>query len=338
MSVMRESTSTVTKSWFTCASKNSILPLEVRTRRMCQLPRNNQLWRPRDGLLLERAQGPGQLEKMVREVLEKAPDLLFKPWLAIIVGFLIAVSGPHDLEIRSFGFLLVAIWLCIDVWAWILRRSTVWKFVIGWTATSIVLICVLGVMWWLIDGRLREQRIDASDHLMIDYSIPDGHKNDPMYAIFTVTNNSDQRLSTRHQLYCYVHRIVMNYGTSGLSNVVLLQNFPSGWTIANPDPDLHPTKESFPINPGGDATTDSCLAGIHPQYTFGCADIVLVFQYYLQSQPSTLQYNRLRIVTYGTGDGGFEWKRQSLNDPTDYCAQFSKLPVKPAGGPANHSE
>jgi len=135
------------------------------------------------------------LEKQFRTFFDKSPSFLFKPWWAIIVGTLIEFTGPSSLQIRSFGLLIVGLWLSMDLWKWLLHKATRWKFVIGWTSTNLLLVAVMAVMWGWMKRNLQNIREQALRNIKIDYSIPAGSTNNPLGSMFTVTNNSTEVLS-----------------------------------------------------------------------------------------------------------------------------------------------
>jgi hypothetical protein len=279
-------------------------------------------WWPRDGRPMEGAASIGQIHRHCMELLERIPSKLLHPVWGILVATLCTVVGRSDLLLRSAGLLLAALWLSLDIWAWLLRRQWYrWAYILGCLFTSMILVAVMGVMWWWLDGKLQEQRQDALQHIRIEYTIPAGYKYDPLESMFTVTNNSSQTLSGKHQIACFVNLIVVNGGTVTIDKLSLAQHYPKGWEIISGSLSKTPIKELSPIEPGGDAITESCLSLLEPR-TFDCADIVLTFQYYLQTQPSTLQQVKTRIVTYETGDGGFQWYKQGLDQPGSDCARF----------------
>lgn len=217
------------------------------------------------------------LEKQFRTFFDKAPSLLFKPWWAIIVGTLIEFTGRSSLQIRSFGLLIVGFWLSMDLWKWLLHKSTRWKFVIGWISTSIILIAVMAVMWWWMKGNLQDIREQALRNIQIDYSIPAGSANNPLGSMFTVTNNSTEVLSPRHRLACQVRQVVANNAL--ITGPTVLQ-YKNGWAIVGGPLSTIPItarEESVALEPGGDAQTISCLS-IFVMGHVMCADVVIIFQ------------------------------------------------------------
>src|SRR5258708_29809116 len=110
-------------------------------------------WLPRHGEKIEKPWSPGPLHRTIQSYLAKVRTVLPHPVWGIVVATLLAFSGRGELLLRSLGLLLIAVWLSIDLWAWLLAKRTRWKFVMGWTATSAMLISVMGIMWWWLDGK-----------------------------------------------------------------------------------------------------------------------------------------------------------------------------------------
>src|SRR5271170_4245516 len=75
-------------------------------------------------------------------VLARIKSKLPHPLVGIVVATLIAFSGRSELTLRSYGILLIALWLAIDFWAWLLPRPSKYdmKYVFGWTFTSFLFI------------------------------------------------------------------------------------------------------------------------------------------------------------------------------------------------------
>jgi hypothetical protein len=177
----------------------------------------------------------------------------------------------------------------------------------------------MGIMWYWVDARLQDIREDALQKIAIEYSIPSGHKNDPQFSLFTVTNNSSQTLSSRHRIVCsYVKVIGSNNGVIGPD--IHFTELPGvGWmAMGGPLNQLALKPAYSEIEPGGDAQTSSCMNVFHLS-PFICGDVIVSFQYYLRDQPEILQEKRIRIVTFNNGDGTFEWYKQSLNAVGSYC-------------------
>jgi hypothetical protein len=102
------------------------------------------------------------------------------PLVPIMIGILLRITGHGQLLLRSLALLALAIWAALDFWAWILPKKGCWKFVIGWTATSLLLIAVMGgIRWWFLD-QLSDERKEVQQKLVANHSTPYGHDNDPM--------------------------------------------------------------------------------------------------------------------------------------------------------------
>jgi hypothetical protein len=299
-------------------------------------------WRPRHGALLSVVdrRGPSKVETSAKSLLGKIPKIFLSPIGGLTVGVLIRFSGRGELQLRSVGLLCVAVWLSADLWARLIKRDWKWKFVAGWTGTSLIFIGVMGIMWWLLDGKLQDQRDEVFAQLSSQHSIPE--QANPALTVFTVSNNSSYALSGKHKLVCKINLMVGNNGTSQVSGPAweaLVPNSPEGkmggvlgGSVAGKllsDAAVTSYRDSIPtvepLQPGGDAETNDCLRGTLFEHGADCIDMELVFWYSLQTQPDFKQEKHFRYVAIKEGPS-FIWNQEPVQSTTSYCRTYYKAP------------
>ncbi len=287
-------------------------------------------WRPRNGLRLSAIdKRPGASDISARKWLGRIPRVFLHPVLGLGVGALITLSGRGELQLRSVGLLLVALWLAVDLWAWLIKKEWSFRFALGWTSTSLLLVGVMGIMWWWLDGKLPDQREEVAHSLVFAHHYPPGKQLNPIETLFTVTNNSGFAVSGKRQLICYLISAAGNDETSVTQNM---------WEAFVPDPitrkwegvfgggnplSLWPEIKLGPIlEPNGDTDTyDQCLGLTHFETTTNCIDLKLIFLYSLETQPDLMQRKDERLV--GTVEGGqFVWEAEPVNSRVDFCRAY----------------
>jgi len=245
-----------------------------------------------------------------------------------VTAALIKISGHGELTLRSWGLLLIAIWLSVDLWAWLLPKADKYhlKFAIGWTATSVFLIGAMGIMWWLMDGKLQDQREDVLQNLVINHRPLVGKESDPLATLFMVTNNATFEVSGKHQLVCYLNHAVGEYGKSSIRNMwqtfmpdPITGQFLAAYSGGQPEILWGDIKIGTPISTGGDAETyEHCLSMLHFETDTDCIDLTLIFWYSLETQPLLRQEKDFRIVGKKEGTQ-FDWHPQPIKSKVDYC-------------------
>jgi hypothetical protein len=292
-------------------------------------------WLPRNGKRLMEERKRSRLEGYVAARLTQARKVVRYPLVAVVIGAIITTTIHRYLMARSMGLLLIAVWLAIDIWEWLLRkerRHHQWRFVIGCTSTSVLFIAVMSITWWMLSGVLADDRTEVLDKLAIEYSIPE---NDPTRSIISVTNGSRYDISSRHRIACRVNYAVGFNGTSVIygdtgAGMGLIHKPDGRWTVFNGPWNMIPIEDTgIVIHAGGDTASESCIAALdYPAQQIDCFDVTINFQYFLAEQPDIEQEKPLRLVTHTDGHGGFKWYKESLDKPhnNSYCATFYKRP------------
>jgi len=283
-------------------------------------------WIPRNGKRLMEERERSRLEGYAARRLTHVRKVIRYPLVAVVIGAIVTTTIHRYLMARSIGLLLIAIWLAVDIWEWLLRKERKqhqWRFVIGWSSTSVLLVAVMLIMAWMLNGVLEDDRSEVLDKLTIDYSMPD--ESNPNSSVISITNGSSHDISGRHRIVCNKNLEVSWDGLGVTQNIGLTQNGPHTWTLFGGQL-VTPIKDTgIIIHGGGDAQSDSCMAAINWGKT-DCSDMTIRFQYFLADQPSAKQEKSTRIVTHVDGHGGFKWYKQPLDTEYSPCASFIKRP------------
>lgn len=281
--------------------------------------RQIRTWKPRDGGQIDSPKLFEAWAVWISRILDRAPAFLLKPWVGIAVGALITITGRSDLEIRSAGLLLVAVWLSIDLWAWLLHKESRWRFVVGWTCTSGFLILAMAVMYWWLGGKLQEQRSDVFDGLRVANFSPPESKDDPMLTRFSVINDGHYPISGHHRIYCRINFAISNTGGM-IKGIIVSQNENGLWYVPQTIPPLWTMPIKSTIWAGGDSETAQCLGLFSFDSGSRCVDMTLTLSYSLQSQPKLEQRKSFRFVANKAESGNsFYWYPEPIEDKNNYC-------------------
>ena len=225
-----------------------------------------------------------------------------------MVAALIAFSGRGELLLRSAGLLLIAVWLALDLWAWLLDKAPGWKWliIVGTTATNLMLIAVMGIMWWWLDGKLADDREAAATNMSISLAQP-AITNDPLSSVITVANGSNLNIWQR-QSFCWIDELTT------ADHIDFFQS-PSQFIVA----------PGTSLIKAGDAGSDMCVFNqmMDTKIMGGitCVDMRIEIIYALDNQPLLNQRKESRFVTRQE-PGGFKWYRQALSQPTAFCKEL----------------
>jgi hypothetical protein len=257
-------------------------------------------WRPRGGSPLDLPPSPSPIERRIKEHLAALPSALSHPTVPIVLGAVVELVGRDDLLFRSYGLLIVALWLSFDLWIAVLKRGSRWRFVLGTTGTNACLIVVMISMRWGMKDKLQDQREDVFRNLAASVVVPTS--NNPYWSSFTVRNNGSTSIGKR-EIKCS----------------------PIIFTHTNGDIALdHGSSEAFPMTYAemkpGNAETSQCLALIGPSDP-QCLDAVLSIDYSLTTQPNTDQRKQWRFYAVQSA-GAFQWAEEPVDEPRSYCALY----------------
>lgn len=246
----------------------------------------------------------GRIQQWVSAQLRRIPDFLLKPVWGIMLGAAISLAGPHNLPFKSACLLAIAVWLIIDLWAYVLHKSDTSRLrivLVGWTLTNVLLIGVMGVMYLWLAGALQEQQDDVYAKLDVLAFMPDSRS--ILRTGITVTNNGGTDIND-HRVTCWLRRVpYFPYG--GLAKFGMATTLP----------------KKTGIKVYGDAETSYCLAGIQampPDSHAVCADITVAVSYSLITQPATTKTKQYRFVADGED---FVFHKQPIEYSGDYCPE-----------------
>jgi hypothetical protein len=262
----------------------------------------------------------------VIETLKKIQKVLPHPLWGIVVATLITFSGRGELQLRSCGLLLIALWLAVDLWAWLLPKRRPFKFIYGATICDVMLIGIMGIMWWWLDGKLEQNRAEVFDHISISHFIPSGEEDDPMNTVFTATNNSSQQVSKKHGITCFTRLAVGNDGEKYFMNKESVSRGGQSLMLGSDLTFGHQPAEAS-LGPGGDAESARCLRyfGFAHGFTHTeCVDVKIQFWYSLEDQIDIDQEKLVRLVATKDKGNSFFWQQQPISSEESYCAKFIK--------------
>jgi hypothetical protein len=153
------------------------------------------------------------------------------------------------------------------------------------------------------------------------YLVP-GEEDDPLHTMFSITNGGNYALSD-HQIICNANLIVGNDGTSVEAGVAsTIENGQRKFGGLEEARKYHTTVAS-PLLPNGDSETIPCMNYI----VFGnlqCADITLIFDYWLETQPESRQEKKFRFVAEKGKHDAFSWYTQPILRSDSYCLPYYK--------------
>jgi len=257
-------------------------------------------WRPRNGLRLSAIDNrPPKAEIVAQQLLGKIPKIFLYPVWGLLVAALIAIVGRGELLLKSVGLILVAVWLAVDFWAWLIKKHRRWTYVIGWTSTSLLFIGVMSIMWWWLDGKLQDQRENVQANLSATATVPPS--NHPYWSTFTVRNGGATGIGGRAILCSPVLQVGEN---GSVLSPGLLERFPV-------------TEAELAA---GNSESATCLAGVRTPSP-RCIDMELEIRYALTTQPNATDLQKWRFVAMPSA-GIYQWHEQPVEEPHSYCAKY----------------
>ena len=230
------------------------------------------------------------------------------PLVGIVTASTLAFVGHGEVLLRGFGLVFVAIWLIADLWNWLLQKRNCYTTVVGCALSSIVLIAVMHIMLWLLNGYLEDERNDTFLHLTGNiYSSPSGTATE---AIFTIKNEGQTGLAD-HRLACVVN--FAEYGTT-----MIFEKTPV-WITAS---------LGLPLSRGGGTQSTACLSIVSNLQNLTCGDITYKYDYVLATQPGQWQSKTFRFVTmrFGNRLGWYGQPNTTEAKPSPCQTEQNKMP------------
>ena len=265
------------------------------------------------------------------------------------------VVGSSQMErmgrssVEAYGAIILALVLAALSWAGVIQNMYVviassvgvfallsdvmWRspFTIQWATWEKVtcLLVLLGLLAYgdsvLYDHDLASDQDSVFQALSAEAYLPPSK--DAYSSSFTVRNGSSQFIA-KHNITCRINLIENSNHSriSGIESTLGLDGksaMLSGGHIDNP-----PYIDTV-IEPGGDATTDYCLSSFgYPagsQDGADCADVSVVFTYFLKTQPHVKRQKLFRFVARRGGRIGNEliWVRQSNELSRSPCEGYT---------------
>jgi hypothetical protein len=243
-----------------------------------------------------------ELTKRIIKILDKVRKVLPHPVYGIVVAALIAFSGRGELLLRSIGMVLIAVWLALDLWAWLLNKAprSRWTIVCGATASGLMLIVVMVTMWWWLDGKLKDQQEDTYSKLDIQAHSSASGKSGEL-SMFSIVNGGSTNIAN-HRVYCVINFEGWSHGTWGGKGVAHVQ-------VVDAD---------VLLKGSGGTETTLCLSSMAGPPPLICADITIEIDYALDTQPNSMRAKELRFVgTYNGHD--LTWFGEPVGARGNFC-------------------
>jgi hypothetical protein len=245
---------------------------------------------------------------------EDKVDYLWHPLVPIVFGAGIVWDAPGNIIVRSVFLMGLWIWLCIDIGRYTKRR--VWprqkKILFFCLSCCLAGVLTMGVMDWLLKGKLEEQQEDTYRNLNSQIQLPG--PGDVMNGFFTLGNGG--KTSINHFDFCGIHLIVGNNGYTFVARLSV-GGFPYGRTLG----------------PSGVAQSVQCLQLFAPVlHTVDCADVEFWTEYSLENQPLIIKKKYFRSYGYRSGNQFVfvpeppSGEVESLADDLQYCGKYLKVP------------
>lgn len=228
------------------------------------------------------------------------------PVWGIMVATFIAFSGRGELLLRSVGMLFIVFWLAIDFWNWLLTKHYGWRWmtIFGTSITNLMLIAMMGTMWWWMNGKLKDQQEDVYQHLNGNAFLQ-ANGDVMMDSMFSFNNGGETDIA-KHQMFCVPIVIVT----------------PDRRQVDNRMRNLHLQflrASDIPLKAGGDGESAPCLQliGISPIL---CADVIVGIDYELSTQLDIKKRKEVRFVL--DARTGTQWHQQGVDYRESYCPLF----------------
>jgi hypothetical protein len=220
----------------------------------------------------------------------------------ILIGAAATASGNFNMPIRSIAMLVCATWLSIDLGIWLSGKKwkVQWKF-ISFTLAFCLSCCIaMSVMYRFLLSALDDQQVEVFNKL--DIEVPQPESENPITTMFSARNNGGTDIGDHH--------------ISCLDKFIVFQNL----NVFSGDRSSF-SKQSGPLIHGGDRENIPCLESLAMFKGLGpllCADVKIVLDYALVTQPKLARNKFARFVTRKEGNR-FIWYGQPVGGSTDPC-------------------
>jgi hypothetical protein len=222
----------------------------------------------------------------------------------LVLSVAVTFIGHSELVIKSAALILCAIWISLDIGAELAGKSKwpAYKKAIIFCTTFFAFSCAaMGTMWWFLNVALEAQQEDVFNKL--DITVPRPETGNPITTMFSVKNNAATNIGTHH--------------ISCKDDFILFEG-PNVFADGRSSFD----KYFVPLSGGGDGDTVPCLESLPATFkNLGpilCADIRIVVDYSLESQPQVPRQKPARFITRKEGDH-FVWYVQPIKESASPC-------------------
>jgi hypothetical protein len=260
-------------------------------------------------------------------------DFWRHPVWPLLLAALIAGVGGDYMNQKFIGIIFCLLWLLFEAWLWsqgaaelLLNRGEYYvikrgkpkidetkmdevksrreAFLRFWRATiTSISGCAVSILALWMAGHIalihqQEEQVKADRGILIGFHVPPSMKLGDFTAI--VTNQSGVNID-RHQISCFIKDSTYNTGRPALSNLALTMDSYNGTLVGN-----------------GDSQSDKCLRYIRLIPSASCIDMLVTFNYELDSQREKF-YSKSERFVYTVNSTDFSIDKQPLNDPRYFC-------------------
>jgi len=234
------------------------------------------------------------------------------PVTPIVVGVLLAMDTAGNVALKSYGFIALWLWLCVDAALWIKEKTQwkkAWRLVIFQAAFGVSALIALVAIYELKSLKLQETQEDTFNNIEAVVRSPLAGSGPG----FTISNKSKYTIG-KHQIICNLN---LGVGKTNIFDRVR----------------GNPVVGDAPIFGGGDSETAFCLApliGLVGGQGIVCADLTLEVDYALAIQPERYIQKLFRFAGYaGDASSAISWYPQRVNDPQSFCLAFARKIMYP---------
>ena len=187
---------------------------------------------------------------------------------------------------------------------------------------GLVLIFLITGVGLLYVGQMAWERRSEDVQKALRITLGNSPGKSSLHTAITVINESSVgALTAKHRIACKPLLAVGAAGTSSIQGDAWFWQYHDVMKF-----DYSLKEEDIPITSpvlgSGDGVTEQCLGKLAFQNGTDCADIKVVFQYYLQGYPDRLQEKQARFVVRDNGAGTMEWHQQPYDAMQSYCADL----------------
>lgn len=218
--------------------------------------------------------------------------------------------GKSDLKHHTIELLGLATLASIDLWVWVLKWKSLWKYVFGWGGMSLFLLIVSLTIWWGINDKLEVERNEVKENLFIGATLPPGLAS-PLGSFFQIVNKGKTDIDSGYKIVCEINYMMADH-------IVIKSNPPHDPTFS------HVGKVADAVlSSGGGSDSVACLSDYIYAPDFRCADVTIKVMYFVEGD---MRFKQEKSGRFATGRNGtsFQWYPKNTEDSSWYCLEMEE--------------